>query len=388
MMHMFDFIKEEWSKDDPHEIKEEWSNDEYVYMDVNSTYITLPEDNVFIRADSVDSGLPDENKLFEDDKNVYFGHLTCRDYADENSTIDNSVVICNDHELLQTHLPTKVNEVASYHINQETGELVEEEEDEGVEEKSLEAALECRWEGCYWLFQTQQDLVRHIESQHVERARKSDEYPCQWKDCPRRYQPFNARYKLLIHMRVHSGDKPNKCSYPGCSKAFSRVENLKIHQRSHTGERPYICQFLSCRKAFSNSSDRAKHHRTHINLKPYVCHAKGCGKRYTDPSSLRKHVKLHYQVIPGPKKLMASEPIVTAEELQSRGLKNTLIFAKEAKEVDNSWSQNFDCSLFSPEDSMSDMIDSDVERELLEDFNETSEDLLPLYGDVFRDISF
>lgn len=94
-------------------------------------------------------------------------------------------------------------------------------------------------------------------------------------------------------MRVHSGEKPNKCMFEGCSKAFSRLENLKIHLRSHTGEKPYICQHQGCVKAFSNSSDRAKHQRTHLDTKPYACQISGCSKRYTDPSSLRKHVKAH-----------------------------------------------------------------------------------------------
>ncbi|KFO80145.1 Zinc finger protein GLIS3, partial [Cuculus canorus] len=150
----------------------------------------------------------------------------------------------------------------------------------------------CRWVDCGALYDQQEELVRHIEKIHIDQ-RKGEDFTCFWAGCPRRYKPFNARYKLLIHMRVHSGEKPNKCTFEGCNKAFSRLENLKIHLRSHTGEKPYLCQYPGCQKAFSNSSDRAKHQRTHLDTKPYACQIPGCTKRYTDPSSLRKHVKAH-----------------------------------------------------------------------------------------------
>ncbi|XP_068430621.1 zinc finger protein GLIS3 [Clinocottus analis] len=150
----------------------------------------------------------------------------------------------------------------------------------------------CRWLDCSAVYDQREELVKHIEKLHVD-LRKAEDFTCHWVSCPRSFKPFNARYKLLIHMRIHSGEKPNKCTFEGCKKAFSRLENLKIHLRSHTGEKPYLCQHPGCQKAFSNSSDRAKHQRTHLDTKPYTCQVPGCAKRYTDPSSLRKHVKSH-----------------------------------------------------------------------------------------------
>uniref|UniRef100_A0A5K4FA67 Zinc finger protein GLIS1 n=1 Tax=Schistosoma mansoni TaxID=6183 RepID=A0A5K4FA67_SCHMA len=153
--------------------------------------------------------------------------------------------------------------------------------------------LTCQWKSCRLTFTDHKSFVNHIESSHVSSHISNKEYCCYWEGCRRQLKPFNARYKLIVHLRIHSGDRPNKCTYPGCFKAFSRLENLKIHIRSHTGERPFICQQEGCDRTFSNSSDRAKHQRTHIHTKPYACKITGCTKRYTDPSSLRKHSKLH-----------------------------------------------------------------------------------------------
>ncbi|KAL7019458.1 hypothetical protein ACKWTF_011124 [Chironomus riparius] len=148
----------------------------------------------------------------------------------------------------------------------------------------------CHWRGCGLEFMTQEELVRHINTDHIHGNKKS--FVCRWETCSRDEKPFKAQYMLVVHMRRHTGEKPHSCTFEGCHKAYSRLENLKTHLRSHTGEKPYTCEFPGCSKAFSNASDRAKHqNRTHSNEKPYVCKAPGCTKRYTDPSSLRKHVK-------------------------------------------------------------------------------------------------
>ncbi|KAH8403611.1 hypothetical protein KR222_009335, partial [Zaprionus bogoriensis] len=148
----------------------------------------------------------------------------------------------------------------------------------------------CHWHNCSVEFATQDELVKHINNDHIQSSKKV--FVCRWEDCSRGEKPFKAQYMLVVHMRRHTGEKPHKCTFEGCCKAYSRLENLKTHLRSHTGEKPYTCEYPGCSKAFSNASDRAKHqNRTHSNEKPYICKAPGCTKRYTDPSSLRKHVK-------------------------------------------------------------------------------------------------
>ncbi|XP_041460624.1 zinc finger protein GLIS2-like isoform X2 [Lytechinus variegatus] len=148
----------------------------------------------------------------------------------------------------------------------------------------------CKWASCYQRFNRLEELVYHVNERHV-RLEKDTEYCCRWEGCQRKGKGFNARYKMLIHVRTHTNEKPHQC--PLCLKSFSRLENLKIHNRSHTGERPYVCPVEGCNKRYSNSSDRFKHTRTHLEEKPYSCKVHGCHKRYTDPSSLRKHIKSH-----------------------------------------------------------------------------------------------
>lgn len=141
-----------------------------------------------------------------------------------------------------------------------------------------------------------ENLASHVTASHAVPS-KTGLYYCLWENCMRSERGFNARYKMLVHVRTHTKEKPHRCHFQSCDKAFSRAENLKIHFRSHSGERPYVCPVVGCKKAYSNSSDRFKHTRTHSTSKPYTCKAPGCTKRYTDPSSLRKHVKTFKHVI-------------------------------------------------------------------------------------------
>ncbi|GMT19145.1 hypothetical protein PFISCL1PPCAC_10442, partial [Pristionchus fissidentatus] len=158
---------------------------------------------------------------------------------------------------------------------------------EDIDVETLET-LYCKWQHCNQCYSTQKSLVEHVFHHHIQHEK---DYKCMWAGCERE-DPFRAQYMLVVHVRRHTGEKPNVCTYEDCDKSYSRLENLKTHMRTHTGERPYQCEFPNCAKAFSNASDRAKHqNRTHSDSKPYECTMSDCNKSYTDPSSLRKHIK-------------------------------------------------------------------------------------------------
>ncbi|GLV41441.1 odd paired [Carabus blaptoides fortunei] len=165
----------------------------------------------------------------------------------------------------------------------------------------IKQEMQCLWidpdqplprKTCGKNFTTMHEIVTHLTVEHVG-GPECTTHACFWQSCPRNGRPFKAKYKLVNHIRVHTGEKPFPCPFPGCGKVFARSENLKIHKRTHTGEKPFKCEYEGCDRRFANSSDRKKHSHVHTSDKPYNCRVSGCDKSYTHPSSLRKHMKVH-----------------------------------------------------------------------------------------------
>lgn len=80
------------------------------------------------------------------------------------------------------------------------------------------------------MFESLEKLANHVSMAHSSIG-YNNLYYCKWEGCQRSERGFNARYKMLVHCRTHTKEKPHFCTYQGCSKAFSRAENLKIHFR-------------------------------------------------------------------------------------------------------------------------------------------------------------
>lgn len=186
---------------------------------ITSSSTTAYDENNIL--DSFDSSLFDDYGISvktEEDANDYNSYnYNCMRYDDKPNREFKD--IWEEREIVETEQKV-INEVAKAEIPKEkkqkknpkklVKQIIEEADDE---EESIPQQLICLWSECYQEFKTQTGLVSHIEKAHVSTAKtlKGDEYTCLWADCPRQYRSFNARYKLLIHMRVHSGEKPNKC---------------------------------------------------------------------------------------------------------------------------------------------------------------------------------
>ena len=68
----------------------------------------------------------------------------------------------------------------------------------------------CQWDTCMEQFSCITDLVQHIEKTHMLKGFMKDNV-CLWKNCLRNREPFKDRYRLVIHLRIHTREKSHRC---------------------------------------------------------------------------------------------------------------------------------------------------------------------------------
>ncbi|XP_038285135.1 zinc finger protein 77-like isoform X1 [Canis lupus familiaris] len=117
-----------------------------------------------------------------------------------------------------------------------------------------EKPYEC--EKCGKTFRSPSNLWTHRETHTVEKpyacreCNKSFSSPlsqktcegsqCKAYECKECGKAFLHPFYLIIHARMHTGEKAYKCVE--CGKAYSWPSDLRIHMRTHSGEKPYECK--------------------------------------------------------------------------------------------------------------------------------------------------
>lgn len=82
-------------------------------------------------------------------------------------------------------------------------------------------------------------------------------------ECPVCHKVLSCKSSLLMHYRIHTGEKPFRCKI--CGRPFTTKGNLKVHMSIHQVKEPFAgfdaCPI--CHKKYSNIFELQQHIRSH-----------------------------------------------------------------------------------------------------------------------------
>ncbi len=102
------------------------------------------------------------------------------------------------------------------------------------QQSSDQYPLTCEWHNCNMEFQSQGELVNHVNNIHVRlnwRDPSEKQHRCKWRFCSNS-QPFAYPQRMIEHMRVHTFEKPFMCPIKSCLMRFSVRSNCVAHGKT------------------------------------------------------------------------------------------------------------------------------------------------------------
>ncbi|KAL8249859.1 hypothetical protein R6Q59_006727 [Mikania micrantha] len=184
--------------------------------------------------------------------------------------------------------------------------------------------FDCPIQDCKKKFSIQGNMTRHVREMHNDVDSASDDtsdqkqHACLEPGCGKVFKYASRLQKHEIsHVKLETVEA--FCAEPSCMKYFSNAKclkahlqschqhitceicglkqlkkNIKRHIRTHekvVSKNKIKCSFDGCSSAFSNSSNLQQHVKaTHFQEKPYVCSISGCGMRFSF-----KHVRDNHE---------------------------------------------------------------------------------------------
>ncbi|KAM4688957.1 zinc finger protein 407 [Discoglossus pictus] len=137
---------------------------------------------------------------------------------------------------------------------------------------------------CGVSFVMKKHLNTHLLGKHGVGTPKERKFSCNLCD-----RSFREKWALNNHMKLHTGEKPFKCSWPTCHYSFLTASAMKDHYRTHTGEKSFLCDL--CGFAGGTRHALTKHRRQHTGEKPFRCDE--CNFASTTQSHLTRHKRVH-----------------------------------------------------------------------------------------------
>ncbi|KAJ1668219.1 zinc-finger protein [Coemansia sp. RSA 1813] len=150
----------------------------------------------------------------------------------------------------------------------------------------------CKWESCETRAHGADELIDHVCKDHLDAEQVL--HRCGWTGCGCEYETIDLLTEHLSAEHIGSGHSTYVCRWEGCERAekpFAQRQRALRHIQTHTGAKPFSCQV--CTKRFSEAHIMQQHLRVHTGEKPFKCAQSGCGKEFAVSSALTIHRRTH-----------------------------------------------------------------------------------------------